>query len=59
MPTIHYYTEWINSKVLQYSSGNYIFCDKPNRIEYGKEYIYINIRIIEITLLSGEIDTTL
>ena len=39
--------EWINSKFLLYSTGNYIQCPGMNHNgkEYEKEYIYKNIYI--------------
>ena len=39
------YTEWINNKVLLYSTGSYIQYPvvKHNGKEYKKEYIYIYI----------------
>ena len=48
---------WINSKVLLYSTGNYIRYPviNHNGKEYEKEYIYIYIRITESLCCPAEI----
>ena len=58
------YIEWINNKVLLYSTGNYIQhpVTNHNGKEYETEYIYIYIYIICITELlccTEDINTTL
>ena len=51
------YTEWINNKVLLYSTGNYIqyLIINHNRKEYEKGYIYIT----ESLCCTPETNTTL
>ena len=59
------YIGWINNKVLQYSTGNYIQYPviNHNGKEYEKErvyvYIYIYICITESLYCTAEINTTL
>ena len=60
------YVEWINNKVLLYSTGNYIQYPMINHDgkEYEKEYIYIYIYIYYIYIpeslcCMAEINTTL
>ena len=53
------YTEWMNNKVLLYSTGNYIQYPviNHNGKEYKKEYTYMCIT--ESLCCTGEINTTL
>ena len=53
--------EWINSKVLLYSTGKYIQYPviNHNGKEYEKLYIYIYIYIYESFCCTAEINTTL
>ena len=69
------YIEWVNNKVLLYSTGELysISCDKPNGKQYEKEcvytymyvcicvymYVYISIWITESLFWTAEISTTL
>ena len=57
------YIEWINNKVLLYSTGNYIQYPviNHNGKEYEKEYIYIYIYIYitESLCCTAEINSTL
>ena len=55
------YREWINNKVILYSTGSYIQYPviNHNGKEYEKEYIYIYIYITEILCCTAEINTTL
>ena len=55
------YIEWINNKVLLYSTGNYIQYPviNHNGKEYEKEYIYIYMYVAESLCCTAEINTTL
>ena len=57
------YTEWINNKVLLYSTGNYIRNPVINHKgkEYEKEYIYmyVYVCITESLCFTAETNTTL
>ena len=55
------YTEWLNNKVLLYSTGNYIqyLMINHNGEEYEKEYIYVCVCITESLCCTAEINTTL
>ena len=56
---LYQYIEWINNKVLMYSTGNYIQYPMINysRKEYEKEYVYICIT--ESLCCTPETNTTL
>ena len=55
------YIEWINNKVLLYSTGNYIqyLVINYNGREYEKVYIYTYIYITESLCCTAEINTIL